>query len=194
MYWSLWGDSAAAAKPNEFSSGKRQNMSPKAEYQLNTENSNWQGALRFSPPGGKSAGSSEKKPQSRGSWTAEQGLVWEPADLHSVLSFSSKLLLPLNPILLHTETDGTCTERRGECKTHSGATDGESGAACCYQSLSVRWGWHLTSTPRSSPHRSPASALLPTGQQRGEVSKGACWWSAEWQIQRLLLHNWTVPY
>lgn len=37
---------------------------------------------------------------------------------------------------------------------------------------------------QAASQRSPASALLLIGQQRGEESKAACWWS----------HNWIVPY
>lgn len=141
----------------------------KQEYQLNTENSNWQGALKFSPHlSGKSVGSSEKAKESK-LLDSRAELVWEPADLHSGLTVSSKLLLPLNPFLPHNETDGTCAELRGVCKTHPALQSEHESCRCTvrrYEGFSVqRWNEMKWTTSLSAPRSFP----------RGHLHQLCCW-------------------
>lgn len=156
---------------------KKSKIKAQTENQPNSENSNWQGALKFSSHlGGKSAGSSEKATESE-LLDSRAELVWEPVDLHSGLTVSSKLLLPLNPFLLHNETDGTCTERRGVVLNSPRITVRAAVCGCWrIQHPVVK----LNEIKKNNPEyiqvfsqRSPASALLLIGQQRGEVSKAA---------------------
>lgn len=106
-----------------------------------------------------------------------------------------KLLLPLNPSLLHSQTDGTCTELRGRCKPHRALQSQHESccwAVCRCRGFSIRRWRETTSQSASVPPqrchlRQPCCWLANRGGKwvKEPVNKSTTHWT--------LLHNWDVP-
>lgn len=172
---------AAAAKLNEFSSGKKKSRTraQKQEYQLNTENSDWQGLQGFLLIWAESVQVLQRKPQSRSFWTAERS--WCGNLLTYILgpTASSKTSAPTEPVAAPQSDRWHLHRAQGTVQTPPRIT--EPARELLLSSLPLSRLQHPALTWDNIPEcisatskMSPASALLLIGQQRGEVSKRAC--------------------
>lgn len=120
-----------------------------------------------------SEGCSEKIPTELRLWTVEQG--W----CGNLMTYILVLMVPSKPSSSHSTIHCFSLRHMAPAST-SGESECES---CCWESSSMHfsrmemvWVTHQT-TSRSFSKRSPVPALLLTGQQREEVSKGTLrWW------------------
>lgn len=100
MRWSLWGGFCCRSQTKRIQQWKKKSRTraQKQEYQLNTENSDWQGLQGFLLIWAESVQVLQRKPQSRSFWTAERS--WCGNLLTYILgpTASSKTSAPTEPV------------------------------------------------------------------------------------------------